>query len=121
MHNQRFRTLVMFSCLVVLGFVMAIGWHVLSGAAMAQGRTGSSMPASRQVQKWEYCTILNTSPGTGGWKAQVARGGSIETMDSDVSGITTLNKLGAEGWELVGVVHQTGYSTEYFLKRPLFR
>ena len=119
MHNQRFRILAMVSCLVVLGFAMAIGWHVLSGAAVAQGRTGSSTPATRQ--KWEYCTILNTSPGTGGWKAQVARGGSIETMDSDVSGITTLNKLGTEGWELVGVVHQTGYSTEYFLKRPVLR
>ena len=116
MHNQRLRILVMVSCLVVFGLVTAIGWHVLSGATMAQVRSGSSAPATRQ--KWEYCTILNITPGTAGWKAQVARNGIIETMDSDVSGITTLNRLGLDGWELVGAVHQTGYSTEYFLKRP---
>jgi hypothetical protein len=116
MRNQRFRILVMVSCLVVLGFVMAIGWHVLSGATMARAQTGSSTSATRQ--KWEYCTILNITPGTAGWKAQVARNGIIETMDSDVSGITTLNRLGFEGWELVSVSHQTGYSAEYFLRRP---
>jgi hypothetical protein len=119
MHNQRFRILVMASCLIVLGLVMAAGWHVLSGATMAQTRTGNSAPATRQ--KWEYCAILNITPGTAGWKAQVARGGIIETMDSDLSGTSTLNRLGAEGWELVSVSHQTGNSAEYFLKRPLFR
>src|SRR5437762_6614852 len=108
MHNQRLRILVMVSCLVILGFVMTIGWHVLSGATMAQGRSGSSAPTTRQ--KWEYCTVLNITPGTAGWKAQVARNGIIETMDSDVSGISTLNRLGLEGWELVSVSHQTGYS-----------
>ena len=116
MHNQRLRILVMVSCLVILGFVMTTGWHVLSGATMAQGRTGSSTPANRQ--KWEYCTILNITPGTGGWKAQVARGGVIETMDSDLSGTSTLNRLGLDGWEMVSASHQTGNSVEYFLKRP---
>ena len=119
MRNQRFRILVIVACLVVLGFAMTIGLHVLSGTTMAQVRTGSSTPATRQ--KWEYCTILNITPGTAGWKAQVARGGIIEAMDSDLSGITTLNKLGGEGWELASVSHQTGNSAEYFLKRPLFR
>jgi hypothetical protein len=116
MRNQRFRILVMVSCLVVLVLVTAIGWHVLSGATMAQVRSSSSASATRQ--KWEYCTILNITPGTAGWKAQVARNGIIETMDSDLSGITTLNRLGLEGWELVSVSHQTGNSAEYFLKRP---
>jgi hypothetical protein len=119
MHNRRFRILVVVICLVVLGFLVARGWHVLSGATMAQTRTGSAAPATRQ--KWEYCTILNITPGTAGWKAQVARGGIIETMDSDLSGTSTLNRLGAEGWELVSVSHLPGNSAEYFLKRPSFR
>ena len=119
MHNRRFRILVVVTCLVVLGFLVARGWHVLSGAAMAQTRTGSAASATRQ--KWEYCTILNITPGTAGWKAQVARGGIIETMDSDLSGTSTLNRLGAEGWELVSVSHQPPNSAEYFLKRPLLR
>ncbi len=117
MRNQRFRILAMVSCLVVFSFVMVLGWHVSSRVAMAQVRAGSPTLATRQ--KWEYCTILNITPGTGGWKAQVARGGVIETMDSDLSGTTTLNRLGADGWELVSVSHQTGNSAEYFLKRPL--
>ena len=116
MRNQRFRILFMVSCLVVVGLVTAIGWHFLSGATMAQARPGGSTLANRQ--RWEYCTILTITPGTAGWKAQVARNGIIETMDSDLSGTSTLNRLGLEGWELVSVSHQTGNSAEYFLKRP---
>ena len=116
MHNQRFRIPLMISCLIVAGLVTAIGWHSLSGATMAQVRPGGSTPANRE--RWEYCTILNITPGTAGWKAQVARNGTIETMESDLSGTTTLNRLGLEGWELVSVSHQTGNSAEYFLKRP---
>jgi hypothetical protein len=114
-RNKRFGKLAIACCLVILGFALAVGLHVLSGATVAQGRA-SQAPAPRL--RWEYCTILNITPGTGGWKAQVARGGVIETMDSDLSGTSTLNRLGAEGWELVSVSHQTGNSAEYFLKRP---
>ena len=116
MHNQRCRIPLMISCLIVVGLVSAIGWHFLSGPTMAQARPGGPTPATRQ--RWEYCTILNITPGTAGWKAQVARNGVIETWDSDLSGTSTLNRLGLEGWELVSVSHQTGNSAEYFLKRP---
>jgi hypothetical protein len=59
------------------------------------------------------------TPGSGGWKAQVSRGSSIDNVDSDITGISTVNRLGLEGWELVSVVHEKGNSVEYFLKRPL--
>ncbi len=117
MRNRQFRILPMVPWVLVFALVMAFGWRAFSGATMAQVRGPSSTPATRQ--RWEYCTILNITPGSGGWKAQVARGGVIETMDSDLSGTTTLNKLGADGWELVSASHQTGNSAEYFLKRPL--
>ncbi|HEY0348518.1 MAG TPA: hypothetical protein VGC60_10245, partial [Pyrinomonadaceae bacterium] len=58
-------------------------------------------------------------PGTGGWKAQVSHGGRIENVDSDITGLSTVNGLGQTGWELVSVVHETGNSTEYFLKRSI--
>ena len=32
--------------------------------------------------------------------------------------IATLNKLGAEGWEVVSVIHEADPSEEFFLKRP---
>jgi hypothetical protein len=59
------------------------------------------------------------TPGSGGWKAQFSRGSSIENVESDITGISTVNKLGLEGWEVVSVVHERGGSVEYFLKRPM--
>jgi hypothetical protein len=69
--------------------------------------------------RWEYCTVNMVTPGSGGWKAQVSRGLSVENVDSDITGISTVNKLGLEDWELVSVVHEKGNSVEYFLKRPM--
>jgi len=83
MHNQRFRVSADGLLPGRRGFVTAIGWQFLSGTTMAQPRPGGSTSATRD--KWEYCTVLNITPGTAGWKAQVARNGIIETMDSDLS------------------------------------
>ena len=70
-------------------------------------------------ERWEYCTVNTISAGSGGWKAQIHRGGNVENADSDISGISTVNRLGSDGWELVGVAHMSGNSVEYFLKRQL--
>jgi len=83
-------------------------------ALKAQGR---QPPSGRE--RWEYCTVNMVTPGSGGWKAQVSRGSSIDNVDSDITGISTVNRLGLEGWELVSAVHEKGNSVEYFLKRPL--
>jgi hypothetical protein len=50
-----------------------------------------------------------------GWKVAVARGGEPEIRDSYHTGVAALNKLGADGWELVGA---TGDATKFFLRRP---
>jgi hypothetical protein len=85
-------------------------------ALSAQARQPGPLTAR---QKWEYCTVNMVTPGSGGWKAQVSRGASVDNVDSDITGISTVNRLGLEGWELVSAVHEKGNSVEYFLKRPL--
>ena len=84
-------------------------------ALQAQGR----QPGPSGRERWEYCTVNMVTPGSGGWKAQVSRGSGVDNVESDLTGISTVNRLGLEGWELVSVVHEKGNSVEYFLKRPL--
>ena len=113
MLNRKFAILILVFSVLALVSIAQLG----RGAFQVVRAQGS--PERRQ--KWEYCTVMTITPGTGGWKAQIARGANIENVDSDMTGLSTVNKLGVEGWELVSVVHRTGNSAEYFLKRPLFR
>ena len=111
------RTLLIFVLsLIVLGGISEFGWWALK-TADAQTRPPSSSLLPRQ--RWEYCTVNTVTPGTGGWKAQISYGARTENVDSDISGISTLNRLGEGGWELVSAVHEKGNSVEYFLKRPI--
>lgn len=110
-RNRKFTILILIVSVLALAWVTEVGRH-FSQATEAQTR-GPAQP-----QRWEYCTVNMITPGTGGWKAQVSHGGSIENVDSDITGLSTVNRLGRDGWELVSVVHQTGNSVEYFLKRP---
>jgi hypothetical protein len=93
----------------------------VSALAIAQlaRYTLQAQPRLPARERWEYCTVNMVTPGSGGWKAQVSRGSSIDNVDSDITGISTVNRLGLEGWELVSVVHEKGNSVEYFLKRPM--
>ena len=85
----------------------------------AQPRTSTPQPGSTLRLRWEYCVVNEISLTTLGWKAHVSRGGNVETVDSDMTGISAVNRLGGEGWEVVNVVHEKGNSAEYFLKRPM--
>ena len=113
-RNRKYTILILIVSVLALASITEFGRHAWQSIE-AQTRV-STMP-----QRWEYCTVNMITPGSGGWKAQVSHGGSIENVDSDISGISTLNRLGLDGWELVSVVHETGNSVEYFLKRPMFR
>ena len=110
-RNRKFTILILLVSVLALASITEFGRYAVQ-AIQAQTR----LPT--QPQKWEYCTVNMITPGTAGWKAQVSHGGSIENVDSDMTGLSTVNRLGQTGWELVSVVHQTGNSTEYFLKRP---
>ena len=96
--------------LIVVGLSAEFGRLALE-TTRAQTRIGR--------ERWEYCTVNTISPGSGGWKAQIFRGGNVENAESDISGILTVNRLGSDGWELVSVAHVSGNSVEYFLKRQL--
>ena len=104
--------------LVVIVIVTAIALISTTELSL-RALKAQTRPSSSARERWEYCTVQMVTPGSGGWKAQLSRGSSIENVDSDLTGISTVNRLGAEGWELVSVVHEKGNSVEYFLKRPL--
>ena len=108
-HNSK-RIVTLALCVIVVALLTEFGRLTLE-TTRAQTRIGRD--------RWEYCTVNTISPGSGGWKAQIHRGGNVETADSDISGISTLNRLGGDGWELVGVTHMSGNSVEYFLKRQV--
>lgn len=111
-RNRKFTILIIIVTVLALASITGFGRHAVQ-AIQAQTR----LPG--QPQRWEYRTVNMITPGTGGWKAQMSHGGSIESVDSDLIGISTVNRLGQNGWELVNVVHETGNSAEYFLKRPM--
>ncbi|SRR6266404_6582425 len=81
----------------------------------------------KKVSRWEYCYV--SSPfiyGTAtNWKAHVSYGREMQLVDSDPSGVAALNKLGAEGWELVTASDEGVHvvtpglppSTKFILKR----
>ena len=109
---QRKQILFMVLSLIALVSIAGLGRY----AFQAQTRPPSS-PMTRV--RWEYCTVNTITPGSGGWKAQVWYATNSENVESDLTGIMAVNRLGAEGWEVVSVVHERGNSAEYFLKRPL--
>jgi hypothetical protein len=111
-RNRKYTILIFIVSVLALASITEFGRPALQ-AIQAQTRVPT------QPQRWEYCTVNMITPGSGGWKAQVSHGGNIENVDSDITGLSSVNRLGSNGWELVSVVHQTGNSVEYFLKRPL--
>ena len=111
-RNRKFTISILIVSVLALASITEFGRYAVQ-VIQAQTRL------STQPQKWEYCTVNMITPGTAGWKAQVSHGGSIENVDSDMTGLSTVNRLGQTGWELVSVVHETGNSSEYFLKRPI--
>jgi hypothetical protein len=91
-------------------------WNSLVKSTLAQTQE------ARKTQKWEYCYVSAPYSTINGWKVKVSRGGELEIRDSDVTGATVLNKLGSEGWELVGTsaeVYNQGNNTaiNFYLKR----
>jgi hypothetical protein len=110
MRNKKITLMV----LLMLGF----------GAFLAVDRyvIAKPSPTEETKQKWEYCRVLGSyRSGENHYKAQIifpsTPDGRIDEIESSFSGLAALNKLGAEGWEIVGII-QNQSNPEYILKRP---
>lgn len=80
-----------------------------------------TVETTANVQKWEYMSLEITDMAVGAFGAGTASGTtpSFITSDKTVS-IQKLNELGAQGWELVGMVGIPGQITSDFVfKRPV--
>ena len=85
--------------------------------------TAQSQETKRATQ-WEYCFVTNpyAYERANNWVVSVSYGGSSQIAETDVTGVSALNKLGAEGWELVGISNTSDKErptpTSYIFKRP---
>lgn len=124
MKNQIKRSAALVLTVICLATFALLSRHYLPGEAMAQSQEKS--------QKWEYCYVsspvtVGSSNGSVSTKVFVSKGGEKWLEDSDSTGVSALNRLGAEGWELVSAsdeltpmglpsAHPT--TTRFLLKRP---
>ena len=117
------RSAALILTVICLATIVLVSRHHPLGEAMAQSQ--------EKHQKWEYCYV--SSPfmfGTSGsisTKVYVSQGGEKWLADSDSTGVAALNKLGADGWELVSASDELTFtggapilpqSTRFILKRP---
>jgi hypothetical protein len=82
---------------------------------------GQSLETKR-VPQWEYCFVSSpySYEKANHFVVNVSYGGASQMAETDVTGVSALNKLGAEGWELLGFNTIPGQTpaTTYVFKRP---
>ena len=93
------------------------------GGLLALNRYATAKPTSPEEtkRKWEYCYVFRSQLLENHYKAQMTSpDGRTNEIDSSYMGVGALNKLGAEGWELVAIIpdQSTQANAEYILKRP---
>lgn len=123
MKNRIRQSVVLVLLVVGLATLVSLSRHDLLGEAMAQSK--------EKPQKWEYCYVSSPfQSGTIGnisFKVYVSQGGEKWLADSDSTGVAALNRLGADGWELVTASDELTYTggspvsppmlTRFLLKR----
>ncbi len=123
MNTRTTRSAFLVLTFICLAALVLLSRHHALGEAIAQSQEKS--------QKWEYCYVSSPfQTGTIGnltYKVFVSQGGEKWLADSDSTGVAALNKLGAEGWELVSASDELTFtggapilpqSTRFILKRP---
>ena len=115
MDNKNLKVVLSLTVLSLAVFALLGGFNLVKSAFAQPQET-------KTVQRWEYCYMTVPTPKkNGGWYVTVSRGDDQEELDSDTTGAKPLNKLGADGWELVGVSNEVTNNhtyTRFFLKRP---
>ena len=106
-------------------FVLSLALFALLGRSTLVKRAVAQPQESKKLQRWEYCYMSAPHSTGDGWQVTISRGEKQEALDSDTTGAAALNKLGAEGWELVGVSDEVANRgnqtfTKLFLKRPKY-
>jgi hypothetical protein len=111
MRNNKMTLLV----LLVLGFgaFLVVSQYVIAKPSPTEG----------PKQKWEYCRVFGSyHKGDNQYTAQVVfpstPAGRVDEIESSFGGLAALNKLGAEGWEIVGIIPIQSAPEGYILKRP---
>jgi hypothetical protein len=79
-------------------------------------------PAEDSKRKWEYGHLYPSyRTGENEYKAQFGTSstpaGRTDEIGSSFDGLAALNKLGADGWEVVWVIQSGSNQPEYLLKR----
>ena len=114
MRNKNFKVVLSLTVLSFATFTL-LGSFSLVKSAFAQPQE------TKKLQRWEYCYMSVPQSGKDGSYVTISRGDDQEALDSDSTGAKALNKLGADGWELVGVSNEVTNNhtyTRFFLKRP---
>jgi hypothetical protein len=88
---------------------------------VSRQKPASATSLAETKEHFEYCIVLVKYEPNHHWKTQIINADApdprpIEAdMDSTYDGLATLNKLGAQGWE---VVSRDTRNSSYLLKRP---
>jgi hypothetical protein len=112
--------------------VLAIGLATLISLSQLPPLDEAMAQSQEKPQKWEYCYVSSAfqfgSIGKISFKVYVSQGGEKLLADSDSTGVAALNRLGADGWELVSASDELSYAggspvtprmlTRFLLKRP---
>jgi hypothetical protein len=112
-HDMRNRTNTLLILLALaFGVFLVANQYVIAKPSPDEGK-----------RKWEYCHVFSaSSQETNKWKASVltsaTTAGRFDEIDTSADGLVGLNKLGAEGWELVAIIQNSSGSPDYILKRP---
>lgn len=62
--------------------------------------------------EWEYQVVFLPGPAAGARVVKQAHGGYLDSVKTDI-----LNRLGAQGWELVSVASTSGEDHAAYLRR----
>jgi hypothetical protein len=105
---------------MILLMLLLVGF----GALLLVSRYAIAKPSNAEEtkRKWEYCHVFGSyHTEENHYRAQVVfpstPDGKIDEIESSFGGLAALNKLGAEGWEVVGIIPAQS-NPEYILKRP---
>src|ERR1044072_1333131 len=79
-------------CLIGVVILTGLSCQVFQAQTTRPGPVPGPAPLT-QRQRLEYCVVNEIGLTTLGWKAKLSHGGNVETVDSDMTGISVVNRL----------------------------